>query len=539
MLDILHSSAIALRLSLLLLWVLLGNLNRSSLLAQAPLDEWRRGGIDAMVAQPGQAASMLSNPAGIKTKEQRHKPGADRKLPGSKQDWIFELVSADTFLSRDTWNLIGVLLSEPDSLIADFRSKLNYASAIAGVVGHDANEQSLDLIKSLGQNMYGNIRKNMTDFSSHELPTDLNDLTLDHLENLSVRAKLDLRDLAENIDQIPELRDLPARLAARMSSKMLGELGDLSFTQYLRLIELRHVNDEQPLAWGFSAGIEQKAVLRSHINSLSMPLSLRFDGFVINANIPIGLQAYGAIPLRAAIAHDFNETIPGFTFGLGFKAVPYLGINQEGLGRLISNYVYEDVISKAIGINLGIDFGMQYHFGAITPKLAFLHAGFKISDLVGFNIPFSTTGDKFRYAIDFDFGVYADYSVSQLLQVFGGAEFIQIRGLFPGGQSPYSALFEPIDHLRLLGGVSLLNNLLRLTAQYYNSNISLGALLNLNIFQFHAALNLSTTVKGSWGVEFTIRFRGPHDGINVRRPYRTYAQLAAEKQVNKAKDKEN
>ncbi|MEM9424222.1 MAG: hypothetical protein AAF975_05485, partial [Spirochaetota bacterium] len=46
-------------LALLVLWFV----GSANLFAQAPTDEWRRGGLDAMVAEPGQASSILSNPA--------------------------------------------------------------------------------------------------------------------------------------------------------------------------------------------------------------------------------------------------------------------------------------------------------------------------------------------------------------------------------------------------------------------------------------------------------------------------------------------
>ncbi|MEM9424960.1 MAG: hypothetical protein AAF975_09275, partial [Spirochaetota bacterium] len=179
------------------------------------------------------------------------------------------------------------------------------------------------------------------------------------------------------------------------------------------------------------------------------------------------------------------------------------------------------------------------HFGAIMPQLSFLHTGLKISDLIGFNVPFSNKGEKVRYALDFDWGVYAEHQFPKYLRVFGGLELIQIRGLFPKGQSPYSALFEPIDHLRLLAGIGLFNNTLQFVMQYYNSNFSPSLMFNLGPFQLNAALNLSTSsATKAWGAEFTIRFRGPHDGFNKRTPYKTYSQWAAEKaDQSKAQDK--
>ena len=77
----------------LLLKILLGQ----TVFAQAPTDEWRRGGLDAMVAEPGQANSLLSNPAGIKTNEERHRIFEEKDGPGKKYEWIIEFVSADYF----------------------------------------------------------------------------------------------------------------------------------------------------------------------------------------------------------------------------------------------------------------------------------------------------------------------------------------------------------------------------------------------------------------------------------------------------------
>ncbi|MEM9424259.1 MAG: hypothetical protein AAF975_05670, partial [Spirochaetota bacterium] len=88
--------------------------------AQAPTDHWRRGGLEPMVARPAGAASILVNPAGIQTKEERHPKNEERKLPGQKTDWIFEVVSVDMLLSSDAWNI----LMNPAGMIAKFTGVL-------------------------------------------------------------------------------------------------------------------------------------------------------------------------------------------------------------------------------------------------------------------------------------------------------------------------------------------------------------------------------------------------------------------------------
>ncbi|MEM9423768.1 MAG: hypothetical protein AAF975_03135, partial [Spirochaetota bacterium] len=414
----------------------------------------------------------------------------------------------------------------------------------------ESRRKAVKIIKGLGQESYKKLKDLGGRHKFQNLPDHVDDLTTDHLKNLS-RGSILLLELIfkrGNYKKIPAVKDLPQKLAASMARNIAGDIGvdNLFLRQYLRLLELRHVNGKKLLAWGFALGLEQTAVLRSNVAATFMPLRLTLKEDTFAVKVPVALQVYAAIPLRAAFAHDFGEALPGFTFGLGAKIVPYFGFNQTDLGNFLSNsldaYRLYQAMKRSFGLNFGVDLGVQYHFGAITPRLGFLHAGLKISDLLGFNVPLSDVAGKLRYAIDFDLGLYADYQVSRAFAVFGGAELIQMRGLFSGGQSPYSSLFEPLDHLRLLAGLALFDNVLRLTLHYYNSNFSPGLLLNVGVFQFHAALNVSTVAKssakdsGAWGAEFTIRFRIPHDGNNVRRPYRTYKQLKKNREEQEAEN---
>ncbi len=495
------------------------------LFAQAPTDEWRRGGMDAMVAEPGQASSILSNPAGIKNKEERHSLLQDKNKAGKKHEWITEVVSADAFLTADTWELLQDPSKISDRIIDEFKFVTNLTKLLSEDPTGD--DKTVELIKSL------------TDKAYDRLVNDID--SLQGKDNLTIQKIKDLsRDDKEKlVDNLKDAADVVSELTDVMIDKISKSVGDLGLELYARTLSLSHVNDYKPLAWGFYFGIEEKAVFRNNVKSVSMPLSMTIKGIKLKANVPLGLQVYFTTPLRLAFAHDFNEALPGFTFGLGLKFAPYIGMNQNSLGNLISNSandsgvdankVLSDALTSLVGVNLGLDFGVQYHFGAIMPQLKFLHAGLKISDLLGFNIPFSSKGDKVRYAIDFDWGVYAEHQFPKILQVFGGLEIIQLRGLFKGGQSPYSALFDPIDHLRLLAGVGLFNNALRVTLQYYNSNFSPGLMLNLGSFQFQAAIHLNTVAKDFWGAELALRFRSPHNGFNKRTPYKTYDQLAQER----------
>ena len=61
---------------------------------------------------------------------------------------------------------------------------------------------------------------------------------------------------------------------------------------------------------------------------------------------------------------------------------------------------------------------------------------------------------------------------------------IQLHGIFLD-LSPFSSLYEPIDHLRLLAGIAILDNLLRFIFQYYIA-ISLLALSVYAVFLLSA-----------------------------------------------------
>ncbi|MEM9424357.1 MAG: hypothetical protein AAF975_06190, partial [Spirochaetota bacterium] len=265
----------------------------ASLFAQAPTDHWRRGGLEPMVAQPAGAASILVNPAGIQTKEERHPKNEERKLPGKKTDWIFEVVSADMLLSNDAWKL----LMNPAGIIDKFTSALGYLTAMRGGVlnppntgeaqsevqrniarqispnldGGDTLEENrrkaVKIIKGLGQETYAKLKALGGGVRLQELPQDVNDLTADHLKNLSEGSRRFIRLMLKTYKWRPETRDLPQKLAASMARNIAGDIGvdDLFLRQYLRLLELRHVNGKKLLAWGFALGLEQTAVLRSNV----------------------------------------------------------------------------------------------------------------------------------------------------------------------------------------------------------------------------------------------------------------------------------
>ena len=514
------------------------------LFAQAPTDEWRRGGLDAMVAEPGQASSILSNPAGIKTKEERHSIFESKENAGKKHEWITEVIAADFFLTGETWDL----LIDPTTGIRKISSRFGDLADLSRLL-RGQQVRSTGVVKTL-QEITTPTYKTLVEGTG--LPTDPTQLTSSDLAKM---AQVDKDQLAKNLLDVD---GLSSSLANAFTKKSLDILGNLGLEHYSRIFSLSHVNDRKPLAWGFYFGFEQKVLVRTNLESANMPLNLKIRNPNINrdiklkVNVPIALQAYLVTPIRVAFAHDFGEALPGFTFGLGLKFNPYLGMNQESLGSIFSQIIesqtassgkfdsqemLSNVFGSTAGLNFGLDFGVQYHFGAILPQLEFLHAGLKISDLIGFNVPFpgnfndGSWGEhqKVRYALDFDWGIYAEHQFHKIAQVFGGFEIIQLRGLFPGGQSPYSALLEPVDHLRFLVGIGLFDNVLRLTLQYYNSNFSPGIMLNLGAFQLQTAVNVNSSAEGSWGLEASIRFRSPHNGFNKRTPYKTYAQLATEK----------
>ena len=495
--------------------------------AQAPTDEWRRGGLDAMVAEPGQANSLLSNPAGIKTNEERHKVSEDKDDPGKKYEWIIEMVSLDFFLTGHILDLIK------DPSKSGIQSQLGLINETSDIIGGSvgARQKSLDLIKGLGKDFYNKL------ISDTRLAgINLENLSLEDLRNLTEDDKNQLQKNLKDTD------GLLNQLTNSFIKLVVDQNRNIGFEHYSRTLSFAHVNDKRPLAWGFYLGLEQKLALQNGVQSVGVPLELKIEGLKLKTQLPIGFQLYLVVPLRLAFAHNFGEALPGFTFGLGFKAVPYFGMNQNGLGNLISSLQGKaDILELGknlfglSGINIGFDLGIQFHFGSILPQLEFLHMGLKISDILGFNVPFGKNGDDLRYAVDFDLGIYAEYQLWRFLQVFGGLEVIQLRGLFAGGQSPYSALFDGLDHLRLLGGVGLFQNILRFTFQYYNRTFSPGLLLSIGKSQIHVAFNINSRVEGSLGAEFSIRSQAPRDGFNKKTPYKTYVQRAKERGTQRVK----
>ena len=497
--------------------------------AQAPNDEWRRGSFDAMVAEPGQAASILSNPAGIKTKEQRYRRGDDKTKPGRKYDWIAEIASIDSTLSIDTWSLLEAPLSIPYRFSSVFSLLPGLFNILEGKWIQDGDSSFtrtgvLTLVRGLSPSVYQEVIKGTS------LPKNRDILTMYHIKYLDDISK---GNLESNTDK--NFSNVLNDTTAFLQKEYLRQVRPINFKHYSRIAAFSYTNDENPLAWGFYFGLEQNASFRSYTESVSMSLSAELKGKQATVQVPVGFQAYLVAPLRVALATDFEEAIPGFTFGLGLKAVPFLGFNQTTWSNTITRSLLSgnlelgselliNSFTSSGGLNLGLDFGVQYHFGSLLPELSFLHTGLKISDLLGFNIPFENSkqnGDSFRYALDVDWGIYAEHQFSKNVQVFGGFEIIQLRGLIPGQQNPYSALFNPVDHLRFQLGVSLFDNTVRFNLQHYNGNFSPGLMFNLGPLQLQSALNLKIE-DGSWGFNLGLRFRFPHDGFNKRIPYKTY-----------------
>lgn len=464
--------------------------------AQAPNDDWRRGAMDAMVAEPGLAGSLFTNPAGMKRSPYQNRSTAESQ-------WIFDALATDFFLTGDTWEAIINPNNFIDSYQSQFDSIENFIKLLDGNEAI-ATTDNAKTINDLVLNYYQEL------IVGTGLPENAQDLDVEDLKAMNEDQR---KKLSENIRDKENLKDA---LLDTFTENFFEDQRNLGLEQYLRLLSLTYADDRNPLAWGFYVGIEEKAVLRRNLLSTGMPLQFTVKDIDINTTLPIGVQLYVLTPIRLAFAHDFGGALPGFTFGIGLKLVPYLGINHVALGNLITASIEKNDldVSKVLtnaamslgGMNLGLDFGLQYQFAAIMPQLEFLYAGLKISDLIGFNIPFDTTNNELRYAIDFDLGIYADYEFSQNFSVFGGVEIIQLRGMFPGGQSPYSALFEPIDHLRLLTGMRLINNIFNISAQYYNSTFSPAIIFDIEGFQIRTALNLHTVNKGTWGLGFGLRY---------------------------------
>lgn len=503
----------------------------SPLVAQAPTDEWRRGGFDAMVAEPGMAGSILSNPAGIKTNEERHRFfSRDQSKPGKKTEWIFELLSGDFVLSKDTWTL----LQNPSSLTNKVQAEIEKISELSQLTSGDGEATSGDnfeLLTGLPKTVLDDIFKGVT-VPNGKTPSTMN------ADDFKALDGAELKKIAKNL---ANTESLLSSLINGFTNRFSENLGDLGGELYSRLFTMSHVNNKKPLAWGFSLGWDQKVVLRTNVDGVSMPVSMNVgegaNRRTVSLTLPFAMQAYAVVPIRVAFAHNF--ALPGFTFGLGAKVVPYLGMNQDNVGKLLSDVLVSggndtssllnvNQFTQMGGVNLGVDFGVQYHFGAISPSLDFLHAGLKISDIIGFNVPFaSDKGEELRYAIDFDMGVYAEHQTLPWLQTFGGMDLIQMRGLF-GDTSPYSALFTPIEHLRVLAGVAFLKNTIRINVQYYNNYISPGITFNLAGFQLKTAYSAQLDQPGSWGLEVGMRIRSPHNDFNKRTPYKTYSKSKAD-----------
>ncbi|MEM9423627.1 MAG: hypothetical protein AAF975_02415 [Spirochaetota bacterium] len=518
--------------------------------AQAPTDEWRRGGVDPMVAEPGQAASILINPAGMKSKEQR-KAKAD--IRPAKEDYITEILSLGMFVDIDILGLLrkpeqfNTLLEKELKDVAD-RVKKRLESFTTNADGKlKMNTNDLDFTLKVLQGLKAETYRklvNGTKFLSAKTPdtvlkTDLQregaqgnlDQVNQNLKAINDTIQAEAEEAAKKAARQAAV-ELAENLAQVVGKNILKSFGKSGLEWYSRLFGLSYSDDSNRIAWGMYFGFEQTLAIRINAEKSSMPLEVSLSGAALKIPVPIALKFYLLTPWRLAFATDWEEALPGFTFGLGLKVVPYNGFNHRSLGYYLSQGFGTRGLSLgtkflaasfygASGLNLGLDFGVQYHFGAITPKWDFLHLGLKVSDLAGFNFSWNSQADALRYALDFDLGFYAEKTVSPELQLFGGAELLQMRGMFFDA-SPFSALYEPIDHLRVLLGIGLLDNLLRFSLQYYNSNLTLGLMFHLGVFQLGMGVNVNTVLDRAGGLDLTLRFRSPRDGFNRHDPYRRY-----------------
>ena len=493
----------------LLFWIAGGILD---IFAQAPTDEWRRPGMDAMVAEPGQVASLLPNPAGLVNSKERRR----RNTEAPVRETLTELVSLGFLSDVAFWELIF----DKDKRERAGEVRLGVLSSFSLLLGGslEDSDATLKLFQNLDRGSYEKIVRNTTALS-RRTPASV------RLRDIQAEGG-DATEIQNNLQRDPAL---VSALSAAMQDVLFEGLENTGWKSFSRLFGFSYSKDSSALSWGFYFGFEQSIAVKMGVanKKVKVPMMFEIDRIRLRTDLPMGLKFYLLAPFRFVLATDFGEAVPGLAFGLGFKFVPYNGFNHYSFGNYLSRNMdasgleldenaFGALLYRYSGLNLGLDFGVQYHFGAISPKVEFLHLGLKVSDLAGLNIPLRTGGDVLRYALDFDFGVYAEHTFRKNFQLFGGAELIQLRGMI-FDPSPFSSLYEPIDHLRVLIGIAVLDNLLRFTLQYYNSNLTFAAQLHAGIFQFGLGVSVNPAVPRSWGAEFTLRFRLPRDGFNRRR----------------------
>lgn len=481
------------------------------LFAQSPTDEWRRVGIDPMVAEADALQSLRINPAGLKSFKKN-------------QDSYFDFGNAHALLSKDLFSL----LSNPSAITTKFTDRLKAFEGVVNLFNGNPSSDAQATADAINQ-IAGSAFTQLVAGTSLAGSTP-GSLTIAQITALTAA---DATQLQNNLTS-PALR---SSLANSLIQYISDGLGILKAQAYIRALGVGTAYNNHALAWGWSFDIDLKAILK---NSPTGRMPLRIDvptglpgigNLTLDANLPIVTQVYGAFPLRFGMAYDFTHIIPGMTFGASFKIVPYFGFNQDDLGAFLSSLLsaggvpsaslIEDALSKyGLGMNIGLDAGLQYHFGALTPALGWLSTGFKISDLVGFNFYFDNA-DSFRYSIDFDWGIYMEQDFKQIIRLFGGMDIIQIRGLL-GDPSPYSALDTPFDHFRFQAGVGFLNNTIGAVFEVYQSVIKPGVYLNLGTFQIDAAMILGEDVQ--IGAEIAMRFRGKRETVGQKQALYTWKE---------------
>lgn len=472
-----------------------------SLFGQAPLDEWRSDGNVPMTAQPHLSFGILSNPASI----------AQDK---DQQSFQFSFPLGRLELSSSY--ALRSFITAPEKLLNRFDGVLsalgNIGNLLDGAVGGSNADSSLPYLQGLDQATFDQIMAGTSLVG--RLPSGLTALDLALLSNAETsQISQNIAALSSQIEKA-----LVSAVASQFQRDLLSALGDdIRLGFFAELINIGQAKSQGTFAWAWQLRIGAKALVDTG-SFRSSPLKLNVNNIDLQLDLPLLLQVYGEFAGRAAFSYKFDSLLPGMQLGLGFKLIPFIGINQDelfsaaaeglGSGQLNVDLILQGLISRLWKINAGLDLGLIYNFGGISPALSFLYTGLRISDLLGFTL--SLAPGPARYSIDFDWGVYLQHDFGQIVSLSGGIDILQIKGFFES--NPYSSLELPFDHFRFLAGVSFFQRRIGLSLQFYRRQFTPSLHFNLRSIELSAAFLLNTD--RDIGFKLQVQWRPEKASIN-------------------------
>ena len=110
-----------------------------------------------------------------------------------------------------------------------------------------------------------------------------------------------------------------------MQKVLFEEIEKNGWKSFSRLFGFSYINDKGSVAWSLYFGFEQSIAVKLGVanKNIKVPMSFEIDQIRLRTDLPMGIKFYLLAPFRFALSTDFGEALPGFTFGLGFKFLPY------------------------------------------------------------------------------------------------------------------------------------------------------------------------------------------------------------------------